>query len=249
MVGKSQIKFIKSLQQKKYRTEHKLFVVEGFKVVQELVNANVKVYGIYVTDDKLLSGVNFSGELISETDLKKMSALKTPNNILAVFYQPKTTLDTMNNDWVVALDDVRDPGNLGTIIRMCDWFGIPNLVCSEQTVDCYNPKTIQATMGSIARVNIIYTNLPEFIKTAAMPIYGAFMDGVSIYQQDLSIEKGILVLGNEANGVSREVENLVTKKVSIPQFGKQTAESLNVATATAILLNEIRRGLKVSTQK
>lgn len=242
MVGKSQIKFIKSLQQKKYRTEHKLFVVEGFKVVQELVNANVKVYGIYVTDDKLLSEVNFSGELISEADLKKMSALKTPNNILAVFYQTKATLNAMNSDWVVALDDVRDPGNLGTIIRMCDWFGIPNLVCSEQTVDCYNPKTIQATMGSIARVNILYTDLSEFIKASTMPVYGAFMDGISVYQQDLSNEKGILVLGNEANGVSPKIENLVTKKISIPQFGKQTAESLNVATATAILLNEIRRG-------
>jgi len=242
MVGKSQIKFIKSLQQKKYRTEHKLFVVEGFKVVQELVNANVKVYGIYVTDDKLLSEVNFSGELISEADLKKMSALKTPNNILAVFYQTKATLNAMNSDWVVALDDVRDPGNLGTIIRMCDWFGIPNLVCSEQTVDCYNPKTIQATMGSIARVNILYTDLSEFIKASTMPVYGAFMDGTSVYKQDLSNEKGILVLGNEANGVSPKIENLVTKKISIPQFGKQTTESLNVATATAILLNEIRRG-------
>lgn len=241
MVGKSQIKFIKSLQQKKYRTAHKLFVVEGIKVVRELVKTKLEVYGIYTTDESLLSDIGVSGEIISETDLKRMSALKAPNKILAVFYQPKTVLAN-NDDWVVALDDVRDPGNLGTIIRMCDWFGIQNIICSEQTVDCYNPKTLQATMGSISRVNIVYDNLTEFLKRTELPIYGAFMDGITVYKENLSVKKGVLVMGNEANGVSPEVENYVSKKISIPQFGKQTAESLNVATATAILLNEIRRG-------
>ncbi len=241
MVGKSQIKFIKSLQQKKYRTEHKLFVVEGIKIIRELVDANFKVYHIYTVDENLQSNEAFSSELISEADLKKMSTLKTPNKILAVFHQPKTELNIEKN-WTIVLDDVRDPGNLGTIIRMCDWFGVANLICSEHTVDCYNPKTLQATMGSIARVNIRYTNLVEFLKSSNLPVYGAFMDGKNVYKENLSTTVGILVMGNEANGVSKEIEKLVTKKISIPQFGKKTTESLNVATATAILLNEIRRG-------
>ena len=241
MVSKSQIKFIKNLQQKKYRTEHKLFVVEGIKVVKELANANVKPYAIYTTSNIILSEEAFKCELISEADLRKISALKTPNNILAVFHQPKEKEITKDN-WVVAVDDVRDPGNLGTIIRLCDWFGITDLFCSNHTVDCYNPKTLQATMGSLARVNIVYGNLEDFLQTTKMPIYGAFMDGKEVYKEDFVSKKGILVMGNEANGVSSEVEGLITKKISIPQFGTKTTESLNVATATAILLNEIRRG-------
>ncbi|WP_435181211.1 TrmH family RNA methyltransferase [Cellulophaga omnivescoria] len=241
MVSKSQIKFIKNLQQKKYRAEHKLFVVEGIKTVKELVNANVKPYAIYTTSKTILENNTFKSELISEADLKKISALKTPNNILAVFYKPLAKKVKTNN-WIVALDDVRDPGNLGTIIRLCDWFGITDLFCSGQTVDCYNPKTIQATMGSLARVNIIYGDLETFLKLTKMPVYGAFMDGKNVYKENFVEENGILVMGNEANGVSKTVEKLITKKISIPQFGNKTTESLNVATATAILLNEIRRG-------
>ncbi|MGJ8733256.1 MAG: TrmH family RNA methyltransferase [Cellulophaga sp.] len=241
MVSKSQIKFIKNLQQKKYRTEHKLFVVEGVKTVKELVKANIKPYAIYTTSSTVLEDENFKSELISTADLKKISALKTPNNILAVFHQPKEKEITPNN-WVVAVDDVRDPGNLGTIIRLCDWFGITNLFCSNHTVDCYNPKTLQATMGSLARVNIVYGDLEAFLKSTKMPVYGAFMDGKNVYKESFAAENGILVMGNEANGVSATIENLVTKKISIPQFGAKTTESLNVATATAILLNEIRRG-------
>ncbi|SFW68697.1 TrmH family RNA methyltransferase [Cellulophaga fucicola] len=241
MVSKSQIKFIKNLQQKKYRTEHKLFVVEGIKVVKELVKANMKPYAIYTTSNAILAEESFKCELISEADLKKISALKTPNNILAVFHQAKAA-EIAEDNWLVALDDVRDPGNLGTIIRLCDWFGITNLFCSSQTVDCYNPKTLQATMGSMARVNIVYGNLEDFLQATKIPVYGAFMDGKNVYKEDFTIKKGILVMGNEANGVSPEVEALITKKISIPQFGTKTTESLNVATATAILLNEIRRG-------
>lgn len=241
MVSKSQIKFIKSLQQKKYRTEHRLFVVEGVKTVKELLKANIKPYAIYTTSSAVLENETFKSELISNADLKKISALKTPNNILAVFHQPKEKEITTNN-WVVAVDDVRDPGNLGTIIRLCDWFGITNLFCSTQTVDCYNPKTLQATMGSLARVNIVYGDLEAFLKSTKMPVYGAFMDGKNVYKEDFTAENGVLVMGNEANGVSATVEKLITKKISIPQYGAKTTESLNVATATAILLNEIRRG-------
>ncbi|APU09349.1 TrmH family RNA methyltransferase [Cellulophaga sp. RHA_52] len=241
MVSKSQIKFIKNLQQKKYRTENKLFVVEGIKTVKELVNAKVKPYAIYTTSNAVLEDNAFKCELISETDLKKISALKTPNNILAVFYQPKTK-EIIEDNWLVAVDDVRDPGNLGTIIRLCDWFGVANLFCSKQTVDCYNPKTIQATMGSLARVNIVYGDLEAFLKQTNLPVYGAFMDGKNVYKEDFTAQSGVLVMGNEANGVSKTIEELITKKISIPQFGNKTTESLNVATATAILLNEIRRG-------
>ena len=149
--------------------------------------------------------------------------------------------DKTKADWTVVLDAVRDPGNLGTIIRLCDWFGVDELVCSSDTVDCYNPKVLQATMGSIARVSVTYTNIADYLSESERPIYGAYMDGASVYRTNLG-ENGILVMGNEANGISEEIGKLITERISIPQFGVSTTESLNVATATAILLNEIRRG-------
>ena len=239
MVGKSQIKFIKSLQQKKYRNQNGLFVVEGIKTVQELLDSNIEPYKIYCSSAELFQYPEDQIKIISEVDLKKMSALKNPNKGLGVFKipQPRKVDD---NDWILALDDVRDPGNLGTIIRLCDWFGIKHLVCSEQTVDCYNPKVLQATMGSITRVNVVYTDLVEFFKKTGLPVYGTFMDGEGVYSSVLP-KKGVLVMGNEANGISSEIENLVNSKVSIPQFGSKATESLNVATAAAIFMNEIRR--------
>ena len=166
MVGKSQIKLIKRLHQKKYRNQHRLFVVEGIKAVQELLDSNIEPYKIYCVSTGLLEKPKDGIELISETDLKKMSALK--------------------NQWILALNDIRDPGNLGTIIRLCDWFGIEHLVCSEHTIDCYNPKVLQATMGSISRVNIVYTDLVEFLKRTTLPVYGTFMDGESVYSSKIS---------------------------------------------------------------
>jgi len=240
MVVKSQIKFIKNLQQKKYRTQNKLFVVEGIKTVKELLESTLKVYKIYVTDSTVLGQNDDFVELISEGDLKKMSGLSTPNKVLGVFHFPVPEQIDFS-DWVIALDDVRDPGNMGTIIRLCDWFGITNLICSPNSVDCYNPKVLQATMGSISRVNIVYEDLQRIFGQIDNPVYGAFMDGTVVYKEQFP-KKGVLVMGNEANGVSEAIENLVDKKISIPQFGPKTAESLNVATATAILLNEIRRG-------
>ncbi|MEG3657271.1 RNA methyltransferase [Arenibacter palladensis] len=240
MVVKSQIKFIKNLQQKKYRTQNNLFVVEGIKTVRELIDSSLKVYKIYVTDSKVLGREADFVELISEGELKKMSGLSTPNKVLGVFHIPvPEPLDF--SDWVIALDDVRDPGNMGTIIRLCDWFGVKSLICSSNSVDCYNPKVLQATMGSISRVNIVYGDLQGIISNSGVPVYGAFMDGAVVYKEEFP-KRGVLVMGNEANGVSEAIENLVGKKISIPQFGPKTAESLNVATATAILLNEIRRG-------
>ena len=240
MVVKSQIKFIKNLQQKKYRTQNKLFVVEGIKTVRELLNSSLKVYKVYVTDSTVLELEGDFVEVISDGELKKMSGLSTPNKVLGVFHIPVPgPLDF--SDWVIALDDVRDPGNLGTIIRLCDWFGVKTLLCSSNSVDSYNPKVLQATMGSISRVNIVYGDLPRILSNSEVPVYGAFMDGTEVYQEKFP-KKGILVMGNEANGVSEAIEALIGKKISIPQFGPKTTESLNVATATAILLNEIRRG-------
>ena len=240
MVVKSQIKFIKNLQQKKYRTQNKLFVVEGIKTVRELLNSSLKVYRIYVTDSTVLEFKGDFVEVISEGELKKMSGLSTPNKVLGVFHFPvPEPLDL--SDWIIALDDVRDPGNMGTIIRLCDWFGIKSLLCSSNSVDCYNPKVLQATMGSITRVNIVYGDLKRIFSNSEVAVYGAFMDGVEVYKEKFP-KRGILVMGNEANGVSEAIEALVEKKISIPQFGPKTTESLNVATATAILLNEIRRG-------
>ncbi|MBT8204306.1 MAG: RNA methyltransferase, partial [Eudoraea sp.] len=159
--------------------------------------------------------------------------------VLGVFEIPKP-VEVEFSDWVLALDSIRDPGNLGTIIRLCDWFGIAHLLCSPDTVDAYNPKVLQATMGSIARVNLVYTDLSVILKSAPVPVYGAFMDGDSVYETKLP-KNGILVLGNEARGISKDLSAVIGQKLGIPQYGQPTAESLNVATATGILLNEIRR--------
>lgn len=240
MVGKSQIKLIKSLHQKKYRTQHGLFIVEGIKTVQELLESDLEAYKVYATKNNLLKTDNLEVELISEHELKQISTLKTPNKVLGVFKIPVHEALKMK-DWVLALDDVRDPGNLGTIIRLCDWFGISDLICSESTVDCYNPKVIQASMGSITRVTVKYANLFDFLSNTQAPIYGTFMNGEIVYDIDLP-SKGVLVMGNEANGISEEIASLINSRIAIPQFGGKNTESLNVATATAIFLSEIRRG-------
>ncbi|AUS06003.1 TrmH family RNA methyltransferase [Pseudotamlana carrageenivorans] len=238
MLSKSQIKLITSLKQKKYRLQHGFFVVEGLKGIAELLNSELELYQLYTTEsfeDKSEKEV-----LITAAELKKISFLTTPNKALALFKIPKIKA-IQTNGLVVALDDVRDPGNLGTIIRLCDWFGVKELVCSKNTVDCFNPKVIQATMGSITRVNVSYLDLERFLENQTMPVFGAFMEGENVYSSALP-EQGVLVMGNEANGISEAIENVITKKVSIPRFGDlQATESLNVATATAILLSEFKR--------
>ena len=242
MFSKSQIKFINSLSQKKYRRKHGLFSVEGKKLISELINSNLNLHSLYTTDDIFDAEAGQTVQ-ITEAELKKISRLSTPQVALALFEIPQPQEPKIENI-ILALDDVQDPGNLGTIIRMCDWFGVKNLVCSEGTVDCYNSKVVQATMGSIARVNIHYTALPEFLEKASEEtnIYGAFLEGENIYTQNLASE-GIIVMGNEANGITPEVAGLISSKLLIPQFGeKLETESLNVATATAIFLSEFSRG-------
>lgn len=239
MLSKNQIRFITNLKQKKIRNEYQLFIVEGIKGVEELVNSELTLEHLYTTKALNLPINPEIVTLISENELKKISSLTTPNTCLAIFKQKKTE-EIPANGLILALDDVRDPGNLGTIIRLCDWFGIRHLLCSQNTVDMYNPKVVQSTMGSITRVNIVYDALPAYLKSG-LPVFGTFMDGKNIYQQNLPNE-GIIVMGNEANGISEEIENLIKERIAIPRFGEiQQTESLNVATATAIILSEFRR--------
>ncbi|MEW4924270.1 RNA methyltransferase [Algibacter sp. 2305UL17-15] len=240
MLSKNEIKFITRLGQKKYRLQDHFFIVEGVKTINELLQSTFELHQLYTTET---FNIDAKKEiLISESALKKISFLKTPNKALAVFKIPQSKPIDFNN-LIVALDDVRDPGNLGTIIRLCDWFGVKDLICSKQTVDCYNPKVVQATMGSIARVTISYMDLDLVLNTTELPVFGAFMDGKNVYKAQLP-EKGILVMGNEANGISKAVENEVSHRIAIPRFGDLKAtESLNVATATSILLSEFRRSL------
>lgn len=240
MVSKNQIKLITSLQQKKYRKEHKLFLAEGRKVIQELLQSNFELESLFATSAIFPELNQNKVTIVSGSDLKKISALTTANDCLAVFKIPNQK-EINASGLIVALDDIRDPGNLGTIIRLCDWFGIKELICSEETVDIYNPKVVQATMGSIARVNVSYLNLEHYIKDTKLPVFGTFMDGKNIYKTNLPSE-GIIVMGNEANGISADIENLAQNRLSIPRFGDlQQTESLNVATATSIILSEFKR--------
>jgi TrmH family RNA methyltransferase len=240
MVSKNQIKLISSLHQKKQRIAHQLFIAEGIKGVQELLNAHFELDHLYTTQHDFETVSNSLKTLVSEADLKKISALATPNTCLAVFRMPKEK-QIITSGLIVALDAVRDPGNLGTIMRLCDWFGIHQLICSKETVDIYNPKVVQATMGSIARVNVSYVDLNDFVRTTSLPVFGTFMNGDNIYKASLP-QEGVIVMGNEANGISSELEKIIKNRLTIPRFGAiQKTESLNVATATAIVLSEFRR--------
>ena len=231
-------KLITSLSQKKYRQKHQLFVVEGVKVVHEFLKSSYELEILFSTDNDF-SFLDCFIE-VSPQELKKISSLKTPNKVLALFKIPRETR-VDSSGLIVALDTINDPGNLGTIIRLCDWFGVKQLICSRETVDCYNSKVVQASMGSLTRVSISYLNLAVYLETVSSPIFVADMDGVSVYKSQLP-SSAILVMGNEANGISEPIKQLISTKLSIPRYGNsQQVESLNVASATAILLNEFRR--------
>lgn len=238
-LSKNNLKLITSLQQKKYRQQHKLFVVEGVKVVNEFLQSSFVLEKLFCTED--FSDANTENTIIiSENELKKISNLKSPNKVLALFRFPEEVTPEISG-LIVALDAINDPGNLGTIIRLCDWFGVKQLVCSLNTVDCYNSKVVQASMGSLTRVAINYVDLPQYLSEVNSPVFVADMNGDNVYKTELPKE-GILVMGNEANGISDPVKERVNSIISIPRFGDvQKTESLNVATATAILLSEFRR--------
>ena len=246
-LSKNKIKFIHSLELKKIRKEERVFLAEGPKLVGDLLG-HFPCRFLAATPSWFQEhpGIDAS-ELVevSQEDLSRASLLKTPQQVLAIFEQPQYTLDpeAVRSSLCHALDDVQDPGNLGTIIRLADWFGIEHIICSQNTVDVYNPKTIQATMGGIARVKVHYTSLPDFIRSLGdTPVFGTFLDGKNMYEQPLSAN-GLIVMGNEGNGIGKEVATLINRKLYIPNYpaGQETSESLNVAIATAVICAEFRR--------
>ena len=237
-LSKNHLKLITSLSQKKYRHKYKLFIVEGIKVVQEFLNSSYELEILFSTECSFSYLDSFIE--VSEQELKKISSLKTPNKVIALFKIP-VQKNSSPSGLIVALDAINDPGNLGTIIRLCDWFGVDQLLCSKETVDCYNTKVVQSSMGSLTRVAISYIDLKEYLTSVSIPIFIADMDGDNIYEMKPPTS-AVLVMGNEANGISNSIKQIVSTKISIPRYGNsQLTESLNVATATAILLSEFRR--------
>lgn len=248
MLSKSKVKYIHSLELKKYRNELNCFVAEGNKLVADMMPAFDCELLLAKPCWMATQGDLPVQELIvaEEEDIRKASFLKNPQDVLAVFKRPDWLLDEANpaTQLLLALDGIQDPGNLGTIIRLADWFGIEHIVCSLDTVDVFSPKTVQATMGALAHVKIHYTDLTHFLKKYEnlVPLYGTFLDGENMYTQKLT-ETGIIVMGNEGNGIRPEIENLINTKLYIPSYpaDHETSESLNVAIATAVICAEFRR--------
>ena len=252
MLSKNQIKLISSLQKKKFRDQNQLFVAEGYKLVNDLLQSKLESKYIIHTKQadtsELLKQKN-KLDLIEcdPSDLKKISSLKTPSNLIGVFKIPSSNINysDISHSLSILLDDVQDPGNLGTIIRIADWFGIPYIFCSKNTVDLYNPKVIQATMGALSRVKVVYTDLAQLIGkfvSKDFPVYGTFLEGETIYTSKLSTQ-GFIIMGNEGKGISAELKPLVNKKLFIPNFpsDQATSESLNVSVACSIVCSEFRR--------
>jgi len=235
VITKNQIKYIRGLALKKNRVKEQCFVVEGEKSVAELLRSSFQIIDLFATKQWVAENNYDNANEVSVTELARISNLKSANNVLAVVKFNEEIKEKISGVTLV-LDDINDPGNLGTIIRVCDWFGVEQIVCSKNTVDFYNPKVVQSTMGSLFRVSVLYTDLNKYLAKTTTPIYGAFMDGENIKSSNTN-ENIHLVMGNEANGISKEVEKYISKKVAIKNIGGNT-ESLNVAMATAILLYE-----------
>jgi TrmH family RNA methyltransferase len=241
MLSKNTLKYLTSLRQKKYRDRQEVFVAEGPKLIGDLLDAGLELQQLYTTDPALFS--DYAPEIISAVELKKISNQRTPNSAFAVFAK-KEALPLQESDLILALDGVQDPGNLGTIIRLSDWFGVRHIVCTHTTVDCYNPKVVQASMGSLARVQLHYLeDLSAWLAQTELPVYGGFMQGEQVYKSSLPTD-AVLVMGNEGQGISPKTEAVIATKLSIPNFGTGQ-ESLNVATATAILLSEFKRSIEM----
>jgi TrmH family RNA methyltransferase len=248
MLSKNRIKYIHSLELKKNRKNENVFLAEGHKLIADLLPC-IKCRFLVATPEWISRQASIpTTDIIevSEEELTRASLLKTPQEVLGVFEQPNYQIDysLIDRSLSLALDDIQDPGNLGTIIRLADWFGIENIFCSPNTVDAYSPKTVQATMGAISRVKIYYHNLSELISSLgkSTPIYGTFLDGENFYEKKLS-NNGLIVMGNEGNGISKEVATLINQRLYIPNYpaNRETSESLNVAIATAVVCSEFRR--------
>lgn len=252
-LSKSKIKYIQSLKEKKYREQYNTFVAEGDKMVTDLLPImNCEL--LIATADFLQSRSTVTENTkevieVTKSEIQKASFLKNPQQVLAVFSQPHYALDAsiLSKQLSLMLDGIQDPGNLGTIIRIADWYGIENIICSSDTVDVYNPKVVQATMGALARVKLYYTDLEELLtQLNGIPVYGTFLDGENMYNNDIS-ENGIIVMGNEGNGIRPEIAKRIDKHLYIPNYPqeRETSESLNVAVATAIICCEFRRRLSI----
>ncbi len=248
MLSKSRIKMIHALEMRKHRLREGLFVAEGPRLVNEMLRSVTPAY-LAATSEWLdangqLVPHDCPADEVSEDELRQASLLRTPQQVLALFPLPRHTLEATlpQTSLCLALDGVQDPGNMGTIVRIADWFGIGDIICSHETVDVLNPKAVQATMGALARVRVHYTDLPQYIRQAGAPTWGTLLDGQDIYTQPLGTH-GLIVMGNEGNGISPQVRHLVTHRLLIPSFppGRPTTDSLNVAIATSIVCAEFRR--------
>ncbi|NQD35772.1 RNA methyltransferase [Permianibacter sp. IMCC34836] len=252
MLIRNTVKLIKSLQQKKYRREHALFVVEGGKSVQEVLASDWPLHSVYATAaylPELAAGLRRRGLdaiTVKAAELADMGSYEHNDSALAVLEIPlPAPIRFGDGEYVLVLDDIRDPGNLGTIIRTADWFGIRQIICSPETADLYNPKVLAASMGSFLRVQVHYTALPAFLQAHAdRPSYGAFLDGTDVHRTAFEPRGGLLVIGNEAHGIQPELAGLVTHRITIPAYGQ--AESLNAGIATAILLDNWRQSAQRS---
>lgn len=241
---KAEIIAVKALHSKEGRNEQGLFLCEGAKLVDEIVRSELRVRSVMSTSTEILESIapSTTCERVSPTEMSRISALKTPTQVLAVVEIPHYEQSYLGLNLV--LDGVQDPGNIGTIIRLADWFGIRNIYCSPNSADCFNPKVVQATMGAIARVRVHYADLAELLERYSGPIYGTFLEGgENIYNANLTPNEGMIVMGSEGRGVSPEVARLISQKLFIPPFppDQATTESLNVAVATSIICSEFRR--------
>ncbi|MBI1767989.1 MAG: RNA methyltransferase [Bacteroidetes bacterium] len=247
MVSKAKIKFIKSLQVKKYRKQEQSFVVEGAKSVSELLSSDFDVIWLagsknfLYLNEKRFQGRNIEVVDASEKELEQLGSFQTNDAAVAVAKIKPNELPNIKDEFCLVLDDLSDPGNVGTIIRTADWYGIKQIIASEETADLYNPKTISATMGSFCRVNVFYTDLGDFFSRNSLPVYGTFMNGEDVHQIDFG-KSGLIVIGNESNGISEKVSRLVNHRITIPKIGG--AESLNAAIATGIVLDNVFRSKK-----
>jgi RNA methyltransferase, TrmH family len=259
MLSRSRLSILRSLRQKKNRREQQLFVAEGAKLVSELLDSSFEVETVYATvrwlrENSKLAATARETVAVDMEEMSRISSQVTPQEVMAVAHIPahKLSLDSLGDKYTLVLDGIRDPGNLGTIIRIADWFGIENIICSPDSAEAWNPKVVQASMGSILRVRVHETNLEHFFqslkKETALPVYGTFLEGKSIYQSAFPKSGGVLVIGNESTGIRPETEQYITEKITIPSWSVSSEsgpESLNAAVATAIACSEIRRNMAV----
>ena len=238
MLSRNDVKYIQSLCHKKFRQQEGLFIAETPKLIDELLNSQYEIKNIYATQEWITQHSVQQAPVmaITEIELERISALQTPNQVVAVVKQKDEAPLNISDEWVLVLDGIQDPGNLGTIIRIADWFGIKHIICSNDTADRYNHKVVQSTMGSFVRVNIIYTDLAPFLKKISVPVFGALLQGENIYTLNNST-KGIIVIGNEGKGIAPELLPFISKPVTIPKIGG--AESLNAAVATGIIVSHL----------